>query len=101
VSNLIRRIASRYIRAARFRRGDLATYKGKTYRIGFAGPTKFGDRAKLVFLDGSKEFWVDLSLVSPAEESEERVSWEEAQLLDEDMGIYRPDSYYRSRYRRG
>jgi len=34
------------------------TYKGKTYRLLFLGQTKFGRKAKLSFLDGSKEFWV-------------------------------------------
>ena len=42
-----------------------ATYKGKTYLLKFRGKTKFGpDKAKLAFLDGSKEFWVDGSLIS-------------------------------------
>ena len=41
-----------------------ATYKGKTYRLEYLGPTKFGRRAKLAFMDGSKEFWVDAALVS-------------------------------------
>lgn len=38
-----------------------ATYKGKTYLVKFLGDTKFGRRAKLAFLDGSKEFWVSAS----------------------------------------
>lgn len=41
-----------------------ATYKGRTYRLEFLGDTKFGRRAKLAFLDGSKNFWVDASLVT-------------------------------------
>lgn len=41
-----------------------ATYKGRTYRLVFIGDTKFGRRAKLAFMDGSKEFWVDASTVS-------------------------------------
>lgn len=41
-----------------------ATYKGKTYRVKFIGETKFGRRANLEFMDGSKNFWVDASLVS-------------------------------------
>ena len=45
----------------------MATYKGRTYRLRFLGDTKFGRRAKLAFLDGSKEFWVDASLVAEAE----------------------------------
>lgn len=43
-----------------------ATYKGKTYRLEFLGDTKFGRRAKLAFMDGSKEFWVAADLVTPA-----------------------------------
>lgn len=40
------------------------TYKGKTYRLLFKGPTKFGQRAHLEFMDGSKQFCVDASAVS-------------------------------------
>lgn len=40
-----------------------ATYKGRTYNLLYLGMTKFGRRAKLSFLDGSKEFWVDANLV--------------------------------------
>jgi len=36
----------------------MATYKGKKYKLAFLGQTKFGRRAKLTFMDGSKEFWV-------------------------------------------
>lgn len=39
-------------------------YKGKTYRVEFIGATKFGHKAKLSFMDGSKAFWVDSALVS-------------------------------------
>ena len=46
-----------------------ATYKGRTYKLLFSGKTKFGNKAKLGFMDGSKEFWVDLSLVSLATSS--------------------------------
>lgn len=41
-----------------------ATYKGHTYRLLFVGDTRFGRRAKLGFVDGSKEFWVDASAVT-------------------------------------
>lgn len=45
------------------------TYKGRTYRL-LAGPikSKFDDtqRVKLGYTDGSKEFWVDASLCTPA-----------------------------------
>lgn len=40
-----------------------ANYKGKSYRLLFAGKTKYGQKAHLAFSDGSKDFWVDLSLV--------------------------------------
>lgn len=43
----------------------LVTYKGRQYKQLFVGPTKFGRRAKLAFLDGGTEFWVDAKLVSP------------------------------------
>jgi hypothetical protein len=42
---------------------QLAKYKGKTYRVLFLGPTKYGERARLQFMDGSKDFWVDARLV--------------------------------------
>lgn len=42
----------------------LATYKGRTYKLLYLGKTKFGHKAKLGFMDGSKEFWVDSNLVS-------------------------------------
>ncbi len=42
----------------------LADYKGRPYRLEFKGRTKFGDKAKLAFLDGSKEFWVDAALIA-------------------------------------
>lgn len=35
-----------------------ATYKGRTYRLLWLGNTKFGSRARLQFMDGSKDFWV-------------------------------------------
>lgn len=41
-----------------------AKYKGKTYFLEFKGKTKFGQKAKLKFLDKSKEFWVDANLVT-------------------------------------
>lgn len=42
---------------------ELATYKGRTYRLLWSGKTRYGHRAKLGFRDGTKEFWVDLSRV--------------------------------------
>ncbi len=42
-----------------------ATYKGRTYICLWSGKTKTGkDMAKLGFMDGSKQFWVDLAAVS-------------------------------------
>lgn len=43
---------------------QVASYKGKKYRLLWSGSTKYGQRAKLGFWDGSKEFWVDLALVT-------------------------------------
>lgn len=48
---------------------SVASYKGRNYRLLWSGKTKFGRRAKLGFMDGSKEFWVDESLVSSAASS--------------------------------
>ena len=45
--------------------GDTVFYKGVKYKVGFAGKTKFGYRAKLQYLNGSKEFWVNLADVTP------------------------------------
>ena len=45
---------------------ELVTYKGKTYRCIYLGKTKFGRRAKLAFLNNTKEFWVDAALVGRA-----------------------------------
>jgi hypothetical protein len=47
---------------------QVATYKGRKYKLAWSGKTKFGEKAKLQFWDGSKEFWVDLSLVSISED---------------------------------
>jgi hypothetical protein len=41
-----------------------AQYKGRKYRLLWMGQTKFGQRAHLQFFDGTKDFWVDASLVS-------------------------------------
>ena len=42
------------------------SYKGRTYILHVTTPSKFGpgNRSKLSFLDGSKEFWVDTALTS-------------------------------------
>lgn len=41
-----------------------ATYKGRTYRLLWQGSTRYGRRAKLGFMDGTKQFWVDESRIS-------------------------------------
>lgn len=55
---MARRVASRMLSA----KGQ-GRYKGKVYNILYMGDTKYGPRARLQFLDGSKDFWVDASLV--------------------------------------
>lgn len=49
-----------------------ASYKGKTYKLLWIGATKYGRRAHLAFRDGSKDFWVDASLVSTGESDDRR-----------------------------
>ncbi len=39
-------------------------YKGHRYNLLWKGATKYGERAKLEFRDGTKQFWVDACLVS-------------------------------------
>jgi len=54
-----------------------AEYKGHSYRLLYLGQTKYGKRAHLQFMDGSKDFWVDASLVrekSAGESSTNRAS---------------------------
>ena len=46
------------------KKNDVATYKGRKYRLLWIGQTKFGRRAKLGYFDGSKEFWADAAAVS-------------------------------------
>jgi len=43
---------------------QVATYKGRKYRVNWIGDTKYGRRAKLSFFDGSREFWVDASAIT-------------------------------------
>ena len=38
-------------------------YKNKKYQMEYLGETRFGYRAKLKFIDGTKEFWVDGNMV--------------------------------------
>jgi hypothetical protein len=37
----------------------VGTYKGHNYKLLFIGETKYGRRAHLAFIDGSKDFWVN------------------------------------------
>lgn len=46
---------------------QVATYKGRKYRLMWVGKTKYGQRAHLAFFDGSRDFWVNADLVSVSE----------------------------------
>lgn len=50
------------------------SYKGRSYRLLWQGGTKYGERAHLAFMDGSKDFWVDAALVSGASASRSHAS---------------------------
>jgi hypothetical protein len=39
--------------------GERVVYNGHAYTLLWRGQTKFGRRAHLAYLDGSKDFWVD------------------------------------------
>lgn len=43
---------------------EIAVYKGRKYKLVWRGQTKYGERTKLAFFDGSKEFWVSSDLVT-------------------------------------
>lgn len=43
---------------------QIAEYKGRKYRLAWRGTTKYGERAKLQFFDGSKEFWVPAEAIT-------------------------------------
>ena len=49
-----------------------AEYRGRTYVLAWKGETKFGERAKLMFLDRSKEFWVATNLIKEVSEPPKR-----------------------------
>lgn len=51
-----------------------AMYKGKRYQCLFVGKTKYGQKAKLSFMDGSKEFWVDADKISGVQDDGEPTS---------------------------
>lgn len=46
---------------------QVATYKGRKYKLVWIGQTKYGQRAHLKFFDDSKDFWADAALVSNIE----------------------------------
>lgn len=56
---------------------QIATYKGRKYRLAWSGTTKFGERAKLQFWDGSKEFWVPLEAVSISQSQPRRSRYDD------------------------
>jgi hypothetical protein len=43
---------------------DTVIYKGRRYGVLFIGNTKYGPRAHLEYLDGTKDFWIDADLVT-------------------------------------
>ena len=49
-----------------------AEYKGRHYLVLYMGRTKFGCRAKLAYVDGSKEFWCNASDVVVLDSQERR-----------------------------
>lgn len=56
----------------------LVTYKNRTYRMLWIGDTKYGRRAKLEFLNGSSEFWVNASLVTVVRDQQDSIDREES-----------------------
>lgn len=48
---------------------QIVSYKGNNYKLVWKGKTKYGERAKLAFLDNSKEFWVDASQIGSSSTS--------------------------------
>lgn len=48
---------------------QIATYKGRKYRLLWVGQTKYGKRAHLQFFDGTRDFWVDASAVAVSDSS--------------------------------
>jgi hypothetical protein len=53
---------------------QVASYKGKKYRLLWIGDTKYGRRAHLGFFSGDKDFWVDASAVTVSENAPRRQS---------------------------
>lgn len=61
LNTLSARVAARHLSSTK-----RVMYKGRPYTLLWSGPTKHGERARLQFLDGTKDFWVDAHLVSGA-----------------------------------
>lgn len=52
-----------------------AEYRGRKYRLAWRGQTKYGERAKLQFFDGSREFWVDAGAITISTDSPKSYSF--------------------------
>ena len=64
-----------------------AFYKGRKYLLQYIGNTKFGWRARLRFINGWKEFWVDADkLVKCYQKIADEETWES-------VGEDRPSAY--------
>jgi hypothetical protein len=49
----------------------IAIYKRRRYRLLWSGRTRYGERAHLEFMDGSKSFWAPADLVATRDEDGE------------------------------
>lgn len=63
----------------KFRRDPMVEYKGRKYRQVAKGEFDGKDRRKLEFLDGSKSFWCDGSLVAMTGRDAPTASWVQQQ----------------------
>jgi len=52
-----------------------AQYKGHEYLVLYWGPTKRGERVKLAFMDGNKQFWADASQCTLTKDYKRYGSW--------------------------
>lgn len=75
-----------------------ACYKQKRYQLKYLGTTKFGQRAHLAYLDGSKEFWVDADMV---EMTDTNIVAEEkkAATVHNEASTWRPAMYKGYKYK--
>ena len=60
----------------------VVSYKGHNYKLLWRGSTQYGERAKLEFMDGSRQFWVAANLVGTAEVEDDRAPKTESQRRD-------------------